>query len=99
MTLICFLAISAQFTSVLASIPRLDGSIWLINYLMISQGFVFYSILEFAVVNFFSRIETRIEKARGAAVGMVEDEGCDEQDSPGPRWATPRKERETRIRD
>jgi len=96
LTMIIFLVISSQIGSILASLPKLDGPVWLLNHLSMSQCFVLYGIIEYAFCDFLKRIEARVEKARAAlesldtAIRHPEDVCIPNDD---PHEATPAPER------
>ena len=46
MGIIIFLVINSQITSQLAQLPRAADSVWLLQFMSISQIFVFYAIIE-----------------------------------------------------
>ena len=46
MGIILFLVINSQITSQLAQLPRAADSVWLLQFMSISQIFVFYAIIE-----------------------------------------------------
>ncbi len=60
--IIAFLSISNLTNSVLRSLPRLEGSVWLLDLLFISAVFVFISAFEYALVAILFRAEARITK-------------------------------------
>ena len=81
MTIICFLTVTSLINTVLSSLPRGKGHVWLLQHLTISQCFIFFSVIEYAFANFLSRIESRLNKTRErclsdrASVAACEESG------------------------
>ena len=74
MSIILFLVINGQVNGQLATLPRGESGVWLLDFMSMSQRFVFYAILEYGMCNFLMRIEMRIEKAKVAAIKCRADE-------------------------
>jgi len=80
LTIIIFLVITSQIASILAALPKLDGPVWLLDQLAMSQCFVLYGIIEYGFVNFLSRIEARMDKVRAACESEVFDDSPPDDD-------------------
>lgn len=64
--IICYLSILNKQSSVLQTLPRLSGPIWLLKFMQVSISFVFVAVAEFIVANVLGRAEGRINKAKAA---------------------------------
>ena len=60
---VTYLAISNTISSVRATLPKISGSIWLLDFLNMSVMFIFTSGVEYAIANYLTRAEARVTKA------------------------------------
>jgi len=88
LTAISFLTLLGRVNGILAHLPPLSGSVWLLDFLVASMCFCVYAIIEFAFANYLMRIEARIEKLRSE---ICKSEMCnEEQDKLKERVVSPR---------
>ena len=62
---------SSLLTSTNGSLPKLSGSVWLLEIETSSLMFLFYAIIEYAMTNYLSRLEARVTMLLGVACTEV----------------------------
>ena len=60
---VTYLAISNTISSVRATLPKISGSIWLLDFLNMSVVFIFIAGVEYVIANYLTRAEARVTKA------------------------------------
>ena len=86
MVIIAFLTLSGIINNVLSALPRLPGSVWLLQFGQISQHFVFFACVEYPIANFVGRLEKRVNEVVKEA----------KRGPPAPPWPPPRSPGEAR---
>ena len=84
--ILCFLTLSNQRSTVVATLPRLPYSVDLQQFLLVSMCFVFFAIFEYALAHYLMRIEKRIEAVvakvkAGEAKRMADELGASNRSS------------------
>ena len=79
MCIILYLVINSQMSAQLNSLPIGSNGVWLLDFMAMSQMFVFFAILEYVLCNFLMRIEGRVEKARVAILKRREGGSPDDR--------------------
>ena len=88
MVIIAFLNISNQLRNTTNQLPKLSGSVWLLNLQSMTAMFMFYSILEYAFLNYVARVQKRVEIAVGVSQhNLLHLKGANYEES-GPSTST-----------
>lgn len=82
MVIVAFLTLSGLLNAVLANLPKVSESVWLLDVSIMSMLFVFFAILEYAAANFLMRKEAAIAKATEAVKKRLADSGTSPSRSP-----------------
>ena len=66
MSVIGLLAITNLSNAIGASLPRISGAVWLLDFVNASIIFIVYASIEYTFANMLFRIEQRLDKVRSS---------------------------------
>ena len=95
MTIILFLCVSNQMSSVLHELPVGSDGVWLLDFMTTNAIFIFYAIAEYALCNYLMRLEARVVKAHEKVAKQRAASAADNEDAslavdlPSPARAVP----------
>ena len=72
MVVVAFLTITNQIRSTNQELPKLQATVWLLQLQSITQLMVFASIIEYGVVTYVCRLQSRIEQSIGIAQNQIQ---------------------------
>ena len=73
LTIISFLTLAGQLSSLTSTLPASGSSVWLLDLFQVSFLFVFVSIVEYTLANVLMRVEARVGKKVSEATKKVRE--------------------------
>ena len=72
MTVLAYLVLVGITTSILNEVPRVEGKIWLAEFIVASSWFVLFAVLEYAAVNLLYRASARLVIAQAKRKSLID---------------------------